>query len=650
MAKRVVGVTVKPPNGWIFSNGYLVPVGNVFTEAGFNAVYAWAKGNRYGLEPNMDNYLYMPNGMVVYCHYTVYTDSWAITEKWFGDGTWTINNETYSIGCTEVMRGGVTYWNQCAQCMRGGLATYSVGRKGQERRLCSACSKACSTRGCKHHINSNAAAMTAKDIRNKCESCAPRERCRFCSVWHPLTSVEKIVGDSEGKFACKTCADQHRCQECGTVPISALVPLKGKKMCQTCYGKSIEKERLEYEKFDPEELPKGGSMQMESLRNRPIRVISVETEVNGHPGSIASTLYNCGLVREPRVESYGTPCPDTSAWPAFLKYDGSVTGGELINFLMEMDKREHARSFLNVLSKMRSLEKLDKVDYSYNCGGHIHIDAHNFSTDNVWRLVTGYNYLEEVIFRLAGAGSEFGHRTLVPGHDAANHGRGYSHPTQKGPWGIKSNVHRALAQQDRMTGLNFVPYFRAVQNCSCGCGGDRLRSCKCTLPKCTIEWRVWNSTGNPRILHAWLAFMQSLHAWADSAKEMTADEEKALPPFAWTKKKFSQTTVQHRTRIFQRVRWIFENLVFTDAERDSLKYAFEHTDIKFPDGFWEEVARIPTPKNRVVKAPRNCSVRRHAISVAIPRKKQYDVDAMVVPAPRRRRNVAPRFVVERRYR
>jgi hypothetical protein len=258
------------------------------------------------------------------------------------------------------------------------------------------------------------------------------------------------------------------------------------------------------------------------------------------------------------------------------------------------------------------------VQYEKNCGGHIHIDAHNFSSDNVWRLVTVYNYLEDVIFRLAGAGHKYGHRTLVPGHDRANGGRGYSHPTAKGPWGVRSSAYRALSAQDRMTGLNFQPYLRAIRYCECGAGAENLRSCKCNLPKCTIEWRVWNSTGNPRILHAWIAFMQALHAWADTPREMTDEEERKFPPFGWVKQPWGSTSEEHRKTALDRVKWIFSNLVFTDAERDSLVFAFQHTDITFPEGFWQEVAAIPTPRNRVVKAPRNTCIRRKEMKITPP--------------------------------
>jgi hypothetical protein len=85
-----------------------------------------------------------------------------------------------------------------------------------------------------------------------------------------------------------------------------------------------------------------------------------------------------------------------------------------------------------------------------------------------------------------------------------------------------------------------------------------------------------------------------------------------------------------------RVKWIFGNLVFTEAEKDSLIYAFKRTDIVFPDDFWKEVAEIKPPKPRTVKAPRNCSVREVPIAISKPERKVFG-------DPRNDPNYAPRL-------
>lgn len=616
----VVGRTVQPPEGWEFENGKLRPF--EFNEANFDALYAWAKAKNYGLKPDFQDPWYQ-DGWRIACRYTVTTDSWNITEKWLGDGKWQPRPQRanrVSIGkVTHTDAGnGAEYFNRCAWCEAVGIASYYIGGPGNRQRYCANCCKPCDTEGCSEYrsIQDRVANETGK-----CERCCPRSRCIACRQWH---AEEVMLTTDEGEPVCVECDTHHRCSECNTFARQGtLIQNDGTKLCGACHGARIDAERVPHEKFEDDELPKGGSLKLASLSNRPVRILSIETEVDGDKHALANTLYNEGLVREAFVEGYSTACPDGTTWPAFLKHDGSVTGGELINYLIQFDKVSHANSVKDVFAKLRSLEKLGKVAYNANCGGHIHIDAHNFSTDNIWRLVTGYNYLEDVIFRLAGAGHEYGHRTLVPGHDAANNGRGYSHPTAKGPWGVKSNAYRACMGQDRMTGLNFKPYQNAVQYCACGSGAENLRSCTCVLPKCTIEWRVWNSQGNIRILHGWLAFMQSLHAWADTPKEMTQAEEDEFPSFGWTRKKWASTTAGHQKVALERVRWVFENLVFSAEEKDSLLYAFSKTDIVFPEGYLDELRELPTPKNRSVKAPRNTCTRAAKLTVQKPERKVY---------------------------
>jgi hypothetical protein len=620
---RVVGKSVRPPEGWVFEpTGHLAPDVNAggFNETTFDTLYVWAKEKQYGLTPQFAAPFYQ-DGWIIACRYTVTTDAWETTEKWLGDGKWQPRQtraERVSLGIYNFMgSNGIAYLNRCSWCETTGLNSHFVGGRDSKQRFCANCCKPCTGEGCSGYISIHAQVADEKD---KCTICCPRKRCKYCRRYHAEAGM--LVG-ADGKYVCKECEAEYRCTECAAFSDQVFPQDDGTRLCGSCQGARIDAERIPHEKWDEGELPKGGSLRLAALVNRPVRVISIETEVDGDAHALANTLYNAGYIREGFVESYSTKCPDTSSWPAFLKHDGSVTGGELIHYLMQFDKAEHANSVKEILAKLRSLQKVGKVEYNANCGGHIHIDAHNFSTDNIWRLVTGYNYLEDVIFRLAGAGCSYGHRTLVAGHDRANNGRGYSHPTAKGPWGVKSNAFRACMGQDRMTGLNFKPYQNAVEYCACGAGADNLRNCTCVLPKCTIEWRVWNSTGNPRILHGWLAFMQSLHAWADTPKEMTNVEEDAYPTFGWTKKKWQETGLGHRKVALERVRWIFEKLVFSANEKDSLLYAFGETDIEFPDGFLDELREIPSPRNRTVVAPRNTCIRATKLAVKQPDRKVF---------------------------
>lgn len=473
----------------------------------------------------------------------------------------------------------------CRSCYRTGLTVAPVSRissNGATLDLCADCVKKC--KACDVLIPKQEAITYGIE---SCSTCSPTFKCSGCN-----RRKNKDVGQDialytttgaplyEGKRTiCETCF-ANICTSCDKVFHRGVVlkEVGDEKLCPICIEERMLKDFEKLEKFRLEELPQGG-LTVSSLSSRPFRTISIETEVDGNRHIFAKTLYKSGIVRYPEVEGYGTRTPDTSTWPAFLKHDGSVTGGELISFMLELNKREHAESLKTTLRKLRALELSGIIEFNPNCGGHIHIDATGFSQANVWRLLTIWNYVEDFTFRLAGSGHKYGHRTLVPGHDIANRGRGYSHPTVKGPWGLKSTAAQAFGAQDRMCGLNFQPYLGAIRNCLCDAViNDKWDKCKCELPKCTIEWRVWNSQRNPRILHAWIAYMQAMHAAADDI-EPDVNWETKHPALAWTKLPYNKTTDAHRKLLRERIEWLFANLILTGNERDSLVYAIKNSDI-----------------------------------------------------------------------
>lgn len=614
---------LKPPNGWAWqtrptlrSSGILaVDYGQAFNSKTYKTrirdLANWASKNNLEITPA--GHAYIEHGYVEYfviAKLTVKANKSTTNAKFFG--SWACSNtncgqtiEAGSLACPSCHQN-----TRCQNCEKTGLRLFRTihpSRGGAVYRLCAQCSIKCITPKCTERVWK---AAYGKAFTGLCNTCAPVSFCRYCSLLKPAEKVV-TVNDTDTPI-CVDCKASRTCDKCQAFrPKGKFHTLGGQNLCPTCHSAVLDQTRVRYEKFDKNELPVHGTLLIPSLPGRPTRIISVETEVDGDRNVLGETLYRCGIVKVPWVESYGSSQESNANWVAHLKHDGSVTGGELISYLLSLDTDEHANAFLEVLKKLRSLNKVGKVQYNSNCGGHIHIDAHNFGYSDVWRLLTIWNYLEDVIYRLAGAGSPYGHRSLDPRHDRANHGGGYASSPVKGPFGTKGVMSQNIYAQNRMSGLNFKPYLSSVGGCRCGAFSKHndIKTCTCALAKCTIEWRVWNSQANPRILHAWIAFMQAMHAFAENEQEADAEwEKKFLPTLPFFKQPFKELlTEEYRNTVQERLTWVFTNLVFTEAERDSLIYAFKQSELKeLGLVFLESLRNVPGPANPEKKpVPRN---------------------------------------------
>lgn len=511
----------------------------------------------------------------------------------------------------------------CNNCGRYGLMLYHADSiRNRNVRLCSDCAPRCAEKECETRIyKAERTTASGRVMEGKCAAHASVAPCFACREMEKREHIVEVNYNGGKSQACRSCASKFVCPECNTYK-KGITEVAGKRMCKACATVEIDKLRVQYEKFDEGEVPPNGLL-IPSLPTRPFRLVSIETEVDGDKDVLAGTLFRCGIVRTPEVESYHTHPTNATEWAAHLKHDGSVTGGELISHCLDLSDIDHAMSLLNTLVKLKSLQKLDKIQYNCNCGGHIHIDAHNFGLGDVWRLLTIWNYLEDVIYRLAGAGHSYGHRTLEKGHDVANHGQGYANLTVKGPFGTKGVLGQQVRGQQRMSGLNFVPYMQAIASCTCGAfaGAGDGRNCVCDLGKATIEWRVWNTQGNPRILHAWIAFMQAVHAYADQGEDPTPEWESSFPVFQYTKTKFASCNAAHKATALDRLEWIFKNLMFTNDERDSLIYTIKQSELaELGEAKINALAKIvPSAAFAIKTAPRNPAKRKVPIVVKPPK-------------------------------
>lgn len=383
---------------------------------------------------------------------------------------------------------------------------------------------------------------------------------------------------------------------------------------------------------------------------RPFRAISIETELDGPGGEVARSLNSCGIIASQHVLPYGSHPGPAHPHVAFLKSDSSVTCGEVVFDRIYLTNARHAKALRVAMEKMRQLEKQGKVAYNPNCGGHIHMDALGYGFYDVLRLMVNFGYLEEPIFRLAGAGKQYGHRSLYKGYDRAHNGRGYSNPVVKGPFTDPVLALSHFRAQQRNTGLNITKYMstqcrtgrcemmpikvgdhmqdaevemrvqrwmrnyradyghaptaadiearrRAVRR-SYGAshrGILDLKMCTCAHPQFTIEWRVWNSQGNPRVLYSWIALMQALHSYCwRPGDDPSYREHEHREPLGWERRPFDGADLAYLKKAQERLEFIFCELPLRDVEKDALAYSFMRTPYRvFGKDYFKRLAQMP---------------------------------------------------------
>lgn len=514
----------------------------------------------------------------------------------------------------------------CDQCGFGFLKLFKIENSHRAPvMICAECTKGCKRKkGCE--------GRTFKE--SICALCTPRFTCISCFRTTEDDGKAVVISDDNNREylryryerhygvhtpkgdlrVCSSCATAATCKSCKKIDFTVIID-KGE--CALCADAAIEKERGKYEAFPKDWIPRHGSMTIPSAAFRPFRTISYEMELDGDGELVARTLYRCGLVPLSKVAGYQHYPDDKNAeFPCFMKHDGSVSAGEIIAYLLNLDDQAHADALLNTCRVAHSLIQMNKASIGPRCGGHIHADAHNFSYGDVWRLLTLFNYIEDPLYRIAGAGSPTGHRSLDPKNKEHN-GEGYTNSPVKGPFGTKGALGRSIQGQRRNSGLNFTPYISAAQMCECGSMAyEDSKNCKCNLGKSTIEWRIFNSTVNPRILHAWIAVVQAMMAWSEGDEDPTPEWEKGYEPVPWAARSFGRLAAATKDTVRNRVEWMFRNLPLTEDERDSLAYAVEQSDIDMAGVDLRAI--IPLNDFPHKKAPRNPARRKRAIRTEAP--------------------------------
>lgn len=396
-----------------------------------------------------------------------------------------------------------------------------------------------------------------------CEEHGNRSTCSSCSAVFE-------AGETSERF-CKKCRLRvcAICNELKAEPeVLQHVEAYNIYMCSPCWAKVTAEygTHLGDEAFDGAVDLSASALRLETTRQRPIRVCSIEMETVGGGSHLAAALYDAELSPLARVGQYHSDRQLPSAF-CWVERDTSIgdTGGELIFNRIELDSKDDVDKLHRGIGILRDLVRDHRIKINTQCGLHIHIDAHQFGIGHVRNLVTIFNYLEDPLYRLSAA-KYFRHR-----------GMRFAQKIEKGPYPTDAAFAAFFSRNGHRHGLNVGHYWNAVRN-GCTCGNIMLGKydkCACNLGKCTFEFRIFNGTSNPRKVHAYAAIVQSMTAYARSIPPL---REKSLPPFEY----FDNTKITHQTKDLwrERLEWMFRNLYFTGDERESIMYVINNCQLK----------------------------------------------------------------------
>jgi hypothetical protein len=383
-----------------------------------------------------------------------------------------------------------------------------------------------------------------------------------CGEMYNPISLEAL----DGRLMCYDCRIR-MCQECGEIPAGGAMlvfnPVAELNLCPDCNRRYRDEDREE--QFDPDEM-EPEELMIPGHDHRPVRIASIEMEIAEGGRPIVRDLAAAGLSDVPDIQGYHHG-GRTGAF-CYMERDASLgdTGGELIFDRLKLDDAEEVRNLHRAIRVVRQHVNEGDARMDMRCGLHIHVDAHQFGVPHVRNLALIFNYLEDPLFRLSAA-KYMRHRGM---NYAAKLGkRGFENDLAFGLHFLNQNGHGHA--------LHVGNYWAAVRN-QCRCGAAVIgahEQCTCNLGKCTFEFRVYNGTTNYRKIHAYTALSQSMVAFARAHNALKLTD---YPPMDYEPR--GAVTTARKSDWFDRLRWMFANLYFSEGERKSLMYVIENCQLK----------------------------------------------------------------------
>jgi hypothetical protein len=238
-----------------------------------------------------------------------------------------------------------------------------------------------------------------------------------------------------------------------------------------------------------------------AIENRPSRVCSIEQELSRGGAAVARLLNRIGISEYDRIMNYSF---ESMPGTAVVKEDGSLPtgGGEAVFSRFLLSNQRDMRSLSKALACIEELRREGIVEVNESAGTHVHISALDlqrkaFGPAQIAALYEIFSFSEDVVFRIGSAG--------WPNHRGTEYTRLMPKLGRESD-GITPSKISKQAQRERYFSLNFRRLLNAAQSCRCGAAivGD-WDGCDCgVLDTGTVEWRVFNATTDPEIIHSWL--------------------------------------------------------------------------------------------------------------------------------------------------
>lgn len=458
----------------------------------------------------------------------------------------------------------------CHVCPDWGDRTFSMQ---DGRFVCSSCYHACEDEECEVQCGRNTRYCATHGVSATCDHCGEFMQAHINeeSPWNSAANFDVLCGDCYASV-CPNCDRHYNSEFTFSSEMDAYV-------CRRCFM------ALAYG-GNEEELDRDVTMASRALRiptipgRESIRTCGVEIEGatgTGNGNDLAQALYNNNLSAVDGVMGYHHGPGEESF--AHVERDSSVDWEVVMGPFNPADVADVG--MLNeTVRTVREMVHDGVLALDLRAGLHIHVEAARVSLDGAFNLNSLFAYLEDVIFRLGAARWPI-HRAIANEH--------YTQPIPKGLRKLQFARHHHSSDDSRYYALSFANYFDRIFN-NCGCGAVRYDSweeCTCDLGKCTFEFRVFNTTANPRKLHAYLALTQALVAKAMTMGRIDNPAE-TFPALSFAAKRFKDMSDTEQTLLVEewqaRLTWLFSELPLTDDEKESLIYCLRYSELESVGG------------------------------------------------------------------